>query len=87
MGMCVNPKVGGIGMERYAAIIGTVFLYVGGSILALLVLTVLAELMAEAWIYASNRWRGILKAEKLIREYREYRDEFKEWLEERNGGE
>ena len=37
--------------------------------------------MAIAWIKASNAWRNILKAESLIYEYKQNRDEYLEWKE------
>lgn len=37
--------------------------------------------MAIAWVKASNAWRNILKAESLIYEYKQNRDEYLEWKE------
>ena len=37
--------------------------------------------MAIAWMEVSNAWRNILKAESLIYEYKQNRDEYLEWKE------
>lgn len=70
-------------MDKYALFIGRILLYVGGAVLGLAIIAIIAGLTAELWIEASRRWRGIVRAESLILEYRQYQDEFKEWLRER----
>lgn len=71
-------------MEKVAFWIGEVFLVFGGTFLLGFVLAVLFRLMCEAWVAASNRFRGICKAESLIFEYRKNRGEFLQWMEERS---
>lgn len=67
-------------MDKVAFLMGEVFLVFGGTFLLGFVLAVLFKLMCEAWVAASNRFRGICKAESLIFEYRKYREQFLEWM-------
>lgn len=49
--------------------------------LGLALIACLAYCMAIMWIKASNAWRGILKAESLIYEYKQNREKYLEWKE------
>lgn len=66
-------------MDKFATALGKFCVVVGGLTVALLVLAILVWLMAMAWIGASNRWRGICKAESLIHEYRRERKQYLYW--------
>ena len=62
--------------------IGAVFLIAGGVLLISALFGFAIWLVGEIWIAASNKWRGILRAESLIYEYRKNRDEFMRWKHE-----
>ena len=64
-----------------AELIGEVFLYAGGTILVLFVLSLFGQVAGIAWIVASNKWRDICKAESLIHEYRRNRKDYMKWKE------
>lgn len=70
-------------MDEYLMLIGMIISVVGGGLLAALIIGVLANMAADVWIGASVKWRGIVKAESLIIEFKEYREEFFKWY---NGG-
>ena len=55
-------------------------------VLGLLLLAFLTYLMAIVWIMASNAWRRILRAESLIYEYKQNRDEYLAWKETLDNG-
>ena len=55
-------------------------------VLDLLLLAFLTYLMAIVWIRASNAWRRILRAESLIYEYKQNRDEYLAWKETLDNG-
>lgn len=61
-----------------------ILLWIGSVVVIVLGLAFGAYLtywMAVMWIKASNAWRGILKAESLIYEYKQNRDKYLEWKE------
>lgn len=61
-----------------------ILFWIGAVVVITLGLGLIAYLghwMAIAWIKASNAWRNILKAESLIYEYKQNRDEYLEWKE------
>ena len=58
---------------------GAIVLIVGGCLLLAAGVGLAALLVANIWIAASNKWRSILRAESLIYEYRQNRDEFLRW--------
>ena len=61
-----------------------ILFWIGAAVVIALGLVLTAYLvywMAVAWIKASNAWRGILKAESLIYEYKQNRDEYLKWRE------
>lgn len=62
--------------------VGYVVLYAGGLLLIVLVMGLFVGLVAEAWIWASDRWRDICRAESLIHEYRRERKEYLAWRKE-----
>ena len=62
--------------------IGAVFLIAGGVLLISALLGFAIWLVGKIWIAASNKWRRILRAESLIYEYRQNRDEFLMWKHE-----
>lgn len=73
-----NPEVMGY-VEGYTSnTIGKTFL-TGGCLLVAAGVGLAALLVANIWIAASNKWRRILRAESLIYEYRQNRDEFLRW--------
>ena len=78
-------RKGAIDVEHFALILGKIVLYAGGSLLGVLFLGVVAVAAGELWIEASRRWRGIVKAESLILEYKRCREDFKEWYKEKEG--
>ena len=55
-------------------------------VLGLLLLAFLTYLMAIVWIRVSNAWRRILRAESLIYEYKQNRDEYLAWKETLDNG-
>lgn len=61
---------------------GAAVLIVGGCLLLAAGVGLAALLVANIWIAASNKWRSILRAESLIYEYRQNRDEFLMWKHE-----
>ena len=58
---------------------GAIVLITGGCLLIAAVVGLLALLVANIWIAASNKWRRILRAESLIYEYKQNQDEFMMW--------
>ena len=70
------------GFETTAELIGKAFMCVGGVISAVFALGLAAEIAAEVWIAASNKWRSILEAESLIYEYRKNRKDYLLWREQ-----
>ena len=62
--------------------IGAVFLIAGGVLLISALFGFAIWLVGKIWIAASNKWRRILRAESLIYEYRQNRDEFMMWKHE-----
>lgn len=62
--------------------IGAVFLIAGGVLLISALFGFAIWLVGNIWIAASNKWRRILRAESLIYEYRQNRDEFLMWKHE-----
>lgn len=69
-------------MEFIFAKIGECFCYIGGSILALMILGLFAYFMCGLWINLSNKIRGICKAESMIFEYKKNREDFLKWMED-----
>ena len=67
------------------AIIGGLFMIIGGATICFALVALLASLATELWIDASNRFRDICKAESLIHEYKRERDKYMKWKEETNG--
>lgn len=65
--------------------IGKFFVIAGGMMLAGLVVGILANVSANIWIAFSNKFRRICKAESLIFEYKDNREEFLRWKGERDG--
>ena len=61
---------------------GAIVLIVGGCLLLAAGVGLAALLVANIWISASNKWRRILRAESLIYEYKQNRDEFLRWKHE-----
>lgn len=61
---------------------GAIVLIVGGCLLLADGVGLAALLVDNIWIAASNKWRRILRAESLIYEYRQNRDEFLMWKHE-----
>ena len=68
-------------LDELIYFVGRIVVYIGGSSLGLIAVSVLLYLMAKLWVEVAKRWRGIVEAEALIYEYRLYRDEFKQWIE------
>ena len=61
-----------------------ILFWIGAAVviaLGLALIACLGYLTAAAWIKASNAWRRILKAESLIYEYKQNRDEYLKWKE------
>lgn len=67
-------------MEIVFLRIGQVLCAVGGIALAVFLLFLLLELALEGWRMFSDRFRAVCQAESLIFEYKEYRQEFRAWL-------
>ena len=67
-----------------AELIGEVFLYAVGTILALFALSLFGQVAGIAWIVESNKWRDICKAESLIHEYRRNRKDYILWKDAQN---
>lgn len=59
---------------RTICVFGGIFL--GGTLMALL-----SQLLCEAWMAASNRFRKVCRGESLIFEYWKNREEFLKWME------
>lgn len=66
-------------MNNMALWIGKVLMALGGSLLALCIIGLLAYLASAAWVVFSEKFRDICKAESLIFEYRKNRTEFMAW--------
>lgn len=58
---------------------GIIILGVGGTLLALCIIGLLAYFTSAVWVVFSEKFRDICKAESLIREYRKNRTEFMAW--------
>lgn len=61
-----------LAVGRTVCVIGTVSL--SGILVALL-----AQLLCEAWMAASNKFRKVCRGESLIFEYHKNREEFLKW--------
>lgn len=66
-------------MNDIAFWIGTVVMGIGGVLLAICIIGLLAYFASAAWVVFSERFRSICKAESLIFEYRRNRTEFMAW--------
>ena len=66
-------------INNVACWIGTIVLCLGGALLALCIIGLLAYFTSAAWVVFSERFRSICKAESLIFEYRKNRTEFMAW--------
>ena len=62
-----------------ALCMGAILMALGGSLLAIGVIGLLAYLASAAWVVFSEKFRDICKAESLIFEYRKNRTEFMAW--------
>lgn len=66
-----------LAVGRTVCVLGAIS--IGGILAALL-----AQLLCEAWMAASNRFRKVCRGESLIFEYWKNREEFLEWREIKN---
>lgn len=66
-------------MNDVAFWIGVSVLGVGGVLLALFIIGLLAYFASAVWVVFSDNFRNICKAESLISEYRKNRTEFMAW--------
>lgn len=73
-------------MAEYYSVIGAFVCGVGGAMLSLALIGGLCNLACALWIWASNKFRAICKAESLIFEYKKNRQEFLIWKNRREGG-
>ena len=60
--------------------IGKLICGLGGGMLSLAILAILADVACNLWIDASNQFRKICQAESMIFEYRKNRNDFMYWL-------
>ena len=58
---------------------GAIVLITGGCLLIIAGVGLAALSVANIWIAAGNKWRSVRRAESLIYEYRQKRDEFLRW--------
>lgn len=72
-------------MGQICLLIGKVFVVVGGPALCFALVALIVYIACMAWISASNRFRGILKAESLIYRYKKEENLFRKWIEEKEG--
>lgn len=70
-------------VESVAIFFGKFLCYVGGAALGLALIALFMELAGELWIMARDKWSRILKAESMIFQFKKYREEFLDWMEER----
>ena len=71
-------------MKVFCEAIGTIICVVGGGALGLMILALLLELACEVWVIASGKFRGVLKGESLIYEYKKNREQFLKWKQEQD---
>lgn len=69
-------------MDSLFFALGKTFCTIGGIVITVLILGLLAYLSGCAWVDASDRWRSICRAESLIHEYRKNRNKYLEWKKE-----
>lgn len=62
-------------MDSFVQVVG----WIGLSVIGCAAIGVLLWLALDIWEYASNRFRDVCKAESLIFEYRNNRDDYLEW--------
>jgi len=67
--------------EKFALCLGKAFVVIGGTALLILLAAVIVCAACFAWIFASNAFRNICKAESMIHEYRKNREKFLHWIE------
>ena len=72
-------------MKDYYETVGVILCGLGGGLLCLLVIGLLAHFVCVAWVAFSNKFRDICKAESLIFEYRKNRHEFMVWKNTKDG--
>lgn len=68
-----------LAVGRTICVLGAISL--GGTLAALL-----AQLLCEAWMAASNKFRKVCRGESLIFEYWKNREEFLKWRESKSHG-
>lgn len=66
-------------MNDFYMFVGQILCGLGGGLLCLCVVGILLWFTCELWIWVSDRFRDICKAESLIFEYRKNRHEFMVW--------
>lgn len=64
--------------------IGMIVCVVGGGALGLFILGLLLGLACEVWVLASGKFRGVLRGESLIYEYKKNREQFLKWKQEQD---
>ena len=60
--------------------IGIIVCVLGAGLLCVAIVGFLGWLACCAWAAFSNKFRAVCKAERLIFEYRKYREQFLAWL-------
>ncbi len=53
--------------------------YIGGMCILAVLIGVLVGLAATVWVWVSDKWRAVCKAESLIHEYRKEREDYFAW--------
>lgn len=71
-------------MDEFIYSVGMIVSVMGAIAIIIALLLFVWWGLSCIWIAASNRFRDICKAERLIFEYRKYREQFMVWL--KNGG-
>ena len=67
-------------MDAIFSNIGIIVCGMGGGLLCVAIVGFLGWLACCAWAAFSNKFRAVCKAERLIFEYRKYREQFLAWL-------
>ena len=71
-------------MDKFFLAVGRTVCLIGTISLSGILVALLAQLLCEAWMAASNRFRKVCRGESLIFEYWKNREEFLEWREKRD---
>lgn len=71
-------------MDKIFLAVGRTVCVLGAVSFSGILVALLAQLLCEAWMAASNKFRKVCRGESLIFEYWKNREEFLKWRETRD---